>query len=150
MKIHLRGILCVLVALCGVFCLTACVKVDNDSSSDNPQEIEEANTFVPTPEMVGTYTLCSMGDSISAYEGKDLELFVSEIGFKEMSEFMSLEVKEDGTGELSTMGNPLEIVLGETTFWAKDNEVEAFAYTFAENKFSYTTYDGTTYVFIHD
>jgi len=148
MKTHFRNILCIFTVLCAVLCLAACSKQSGDSSNGDPQaEIQRSYDFIPGEEMVGTYKLHSISDGSQTIEGDDLkEYFPPAIG--EISDYLSLELREDGTGILFYNGEGAEIVLDETCFWTKDNEEEVVEYTFAEGEFTFTMYDGITYVFV--
>lgn len=112
MKNTLKLALCLILVLGTLFCMTAC-------GEDNAK-------------IAGTYTLYSMEDDGTLYEGTQLDDELSAVGMTRSDMYVTL--KADGTGEMYVMGMGGEISFEDGKMWPTNKPENKIAFSVSGNK----------------
>lgn len=129
MKKFMRGMICLLLALCMMMCFAACDKDDDDDDKKSSKSV------------AGTYQFYEMTQDGVTYTADDIE----EMGM-DLDEFCILELNKDGTGTLVMMGEEMEMEYDDDYIWPVDKEDEKVEYTYKSGKFTMEQ-DGAVLIF---
>ena len=135
MKKFMRGMICLMLALCMVMCFAACEKDEDDKKSSK--------------SVAGTYQFYEMTQDGETITMADLEEQLDAAGMAgeiDMDEFCYLELDKDGTGILVLMGEEMEMEYDDEYIWPVDEADEKVEYTFKSGKLTMEQ-DGMKLVF---
>ena len=137
MKKFMRGMICLMLALCMVMCFAACEKDDDDKKSD--KSVAGTYQFYEMTQDGETITMADLEEQLEQYaEYMDEEI--------DMDEFCVLKLNKDGTGKLILMGEEMEMEYDDEYIWPVDDADEKVEYTFKSGKFTMEQ-DGMKLVF---